>query len=452
MGSIERISRIESKKLSGEHYFQSLLEQAYALGMLSDAEVERIQFDCLSLLAEQTERYNHGDSSSIRIEAAQHILTSIMFTMGVWLKTFPRPDDAVAAIKDSSVDCLYQNGRRRIDRLMKSTKLLHIAIIDNLVHTENVFYASTIVDGINGFFKLYDPAFAAQEIHITADYPVYNPTEKLVGIEFIRKYLECVYYENRFCSYFSEEDIHHLLCGYDAHYQELLFNIYEPVLAAAIGCVLTDTHGTRLSLAPSSIERINRLFERKTRSDITEILTGAADQLAQRMNLPASLTQYIKCSLPRFAVSIENGVHLHTLDKFFLIPAYTKNDPELFVISGEKMDDEKYRDILRELTQCRYLSDKKAIIKREIRSLDDLDDILLDAELSEEEMMSIISELNPAEMTALITKHFLPAASGWYEPKESESTLRRCLHKWLALLPAEQRERVKQAAALLDNG
>lgn len=190
MMNIEKISRIKSETLSSEHYFQSLLEQAYMAGMLSDIQLEKIQFDCLSLLAKQTEKYNNGDSSSIPVEAAQNLLTSIMYTIGVYLKTYADPDHAVASVQKDGIYTLYEKGSVRINRLVKSAKTLYSSITGNLMQTQNVFYSSTIVDGIKGFFKLYYPEFAAHEIHITADYPVYNHMEKLAGIEFIQKYLE----------------------------------------------------------------------------------------------------------------------------------------------------------------------------------------------------------------------------------------------------------------------
>lgn len=46
MGNIEKISKIKRETLSGEHYFQSLLEKAYIAQLLSEAELEKIQFDC----------------------------------------------------------------------------------------------------------------------------------------------------------------------------------------------------------------------------------------------------------------------------------------------------------------------------------------------------------------------------------------------------------------------
>ena len=78
---------------------------------------------------------------------------------------------------------------------------------------------------------------------------LYNAIPKLAGIEFIKAYVEAAYYENKFCSYFSAKSIHHLLYAYEKNYQELLVNIYEPVLIAAIGCVITGTDIYRLDIS-----------------------------------------------------------------------------------------------------------------------------------------------------------------------------------------------------------
>lgn len=51
--------------------------------------------------------------------------------------------------------------------------------------TENVFYRTTAVEGIAGFFKLYRPSFFPQETPITADYPVFLPVTDASGAKFI---------------------------------------------------------------------------------------------------------------------------------------------------------------------------------------------------------------------------------------------------------------------------
>lgn len=451
MGNIEKVSRIKRERLSSEKYFQSLLEEAYSAKLLSDNELERIQFDCLALLAKKTERYNMGDSSSIGVDKAQDLLSTIMFTVGVELKNYKNPDDGIEVLQRDGVDSIYKAGYKRIEGLVKQAKMLQSTIICNLFETKNVFYSSTVVDGINGFFKLYYPEFESREIHITADYPVYKRMEPLLGIEFIGKYLEYIYYENEFCTKFSSEDVHHLLCGYDEKYESLLFNIYEQVLTSAIGCILTGGDLLRLERTPSSTKVLIALFQGKSRVEIQEVLTTALEELSEAMEISDSLKHYLSGSLPKIAVSVENAVSLNTLDNVFIIPRYPENNPKISVSFGEKMDDEKYREFLEEFMQCRHLEDKKAMIKTQIHSLGDLEDILLDGELYEEEILSIIKDLNPVEIAALLKKHPLPSDLDLYDMRESEILLREVLQKYLVAILPKQQEMMKQAITMLDN-
>ena len=66
-----------------------------------------------------------------------------------------------------------ENGLKLIRRKMAVSRHLQKKVLEHLLDTPNVYYRSTIADGINGFFKLYRPQFSAHEIHITADYPVF---------------------------------------------------------------------------------------------------------------------------------------------------------------------------------------------------------------------------------------------------------------------------------------
>ena len=160
--SLKKSSIIEQENLSSESYFQSLFEQGCLKGLFTDSDIERLQYDSLAFLAYKVERFNAGDSSSIRVEKAQDIMASIMFTIGLWLKTYQNPDDAIKAIRNEQLADLYQNGRKLIDTMVAAAKAIHSNILQKLVDTKNVFYHATILDGINGFFKLYYPDVSGQ--------------------------------------------------------------------------------------------------------------------------------------------------------------------------------------------------------------------------------------------------------------------------------------------------
>lgn len=450
MANIEKISKIKREALNGEHYFQSLLEQAYVAQLLSIAELEIIQFDCLALLAKKTEQFNGGDSSSIRIEKAQGILASIMFTIGVSLKAYPSPDDAVSAVQSMGVEAICAEGRKRIDKLVEQAKQYHGSLVGHLLQSKNVFYSSTVVDGINGFFKLYDADFDAQEIHITADYPVYNKAERLLGIEFIMQYLKQLSYENMLCTHFSHEDIHHLLCGYDERYENLLLNIYEPVLSAALGSVIADAPATSLEITPKIQSFLYHYFAGKMRAEIEQILYDALLKLTESLSFSNSLIVYVQQSLSQLAVTIESAMEIGSLECVFIIPRYPEDNPKLTISYGEKMDNAKYRKVLDMFMSCRTISDKISIMKNQINSLGDLEDLLLDAELSAAEIMVILKSLSPVEIVALMKKYSPAYDMSFTELRNCEKILCEGLYGFVASLPSEQQALLEKAVKALE--
>ena len=87
---------------------------------------------------------------------------------------------------------MFDEGLEIVRNKMVISHRIQKKIAANLLKTPNVYYRSTIMDGINGFFKLYTPQFSAHEIHITADYPTLAARPELDGIEFIEKYLRYI--------------------------------------------------------------------------------------------------------------------------------------------------------------------------------------------------------------------------------------------------------------------
>jgi len=436
MQNLEKVSVIGRKSLDDEFYFQSLLEQAQAKGLLTDGDIERLQYDCLALLARRVERFNAGDSSSIRVEAAQNIMASNLFTIGIWLKTFQNPDDAIAVLQNEPIAELYKQGRKRIDTMLLAAKTLHANLLRQLADIRNVFYRATLVDGIHGFFKLYYSDFGAHETHITADYPTCIAMPRLAGIEFIHAYLEALYYENQFLLCFAPDDLHHLLCGYEKGYQELLINVYEPVMTAALGCVLAETDARTLDLSEDGAARLNRLFADMSKSEKLTALQAAAHALGRMFEFSPCLERYVQKTLPDIADNIK-----------FFVSVYPEHKPALRFSFGDKMDDGQYRKVVEEIMQCRFVQDKIAIIKEQVHSLADMEDILLDAELVPKEITAILRELGLPEIAALAKKY---PATAEIDLREQERKLSECLRDYITSLLVEEQEWVVKAVGVLD--
>ena len=79
MNNLEKHFVIKRESLDQTYYFQSILQEACRLKLLTDSEFEYIQLQGIQLLAKQTERYTGGESSSVKVETAQTIMHSIFF-------------------------------------------------------------------------------------------------------------------------------------------------------------------------------------------------------------------------------------------------------------------------------------------------------------------------------------------------------------------------------------
>ena len=74
MTVLDVLHPILPEQLNSRYYFQSLMERAHLCGLLSDQELSKIQTELLIILAEQTDKWSQGKSSSIPMEKAQELL------------------------------------------------------------------------------------------------------------------------------------------------------------------------------------------------------------------------------------------------------------------------------------------------------------------------------------------------------------------------------------------
>ena len=450
MANIEKQHIINSHNLSGEFYFNSILQEAYICGLLNESDLENIQLQCISLLAYKSERYNMGESSSIRVETAESIMKSNLYSIGVYLKSIPDPDYAAFELKTVKISELYERGRKLVNTRFQTAKRIYNMVQKNKLDTLNHSYNSTLSEnGIGIFFKSYNLEYEAHDSPASIDYQLCNPVNDLAGIEFIQKYLENLYLENEFCKKFATENIHHLLYGYDKSYPELLINIFEQILTTAWD-VLLPRSVRELNISP---EDTRRLFEKLLAYDKHTLMLDmhkAARNISEELKITnPSLQQYIEKSLPKIAFAIESALRLNTLGKVFIAPVNPDLEPKIHFESGAKMDDEEYRRLIEELLNCRYSSDKLELIKEKVKSFADLDDLLLDAQLGEEEFISLFNTLGDVEMAVMIKRHPFEEEILAVDLSEAEQRVRLYLKNYINQLPGDRQEQIRQIAEYL---
>lgn len=226
--------------LREEAYAATLVSCAERAGLFSASDKNALQAGLYALLCELAARASKGKSSSLHIERAEELLESAMFSVSMALKAEPTPEDALKKLKSTQIRTLFAVGQKLIGRKILICRAMHKRLCKQLLDTPNVFYRSTVIDGIAGFFKLYDPLFGGQELHITADYPTCLGRPGVFGIEFVESYLQRIQAENDFLRLFPAKNVHVFLEKLVPEYAETPLNLFEPVfchaaLLAALG-------------------------------------------------------------------------------------------------------------------------------------------------------------------------------------------------------------------------
>jgi hypothetical protein len=451
MANIEKRHIIDRNKLSSENYFTSLLREAHAAGLLSGSDIENIQLQCLQFLAHKCQRHNGGESSSIRVEAAESIMKSNIFTIGLYLKSLPDADRAAGELRAEAIPVLYQKGRKIIGDRLQAAKHLYKLAQKNKLSTINHTYNATLSDnGLGTFFKKYDPDYEAHQFPASIDYQLCRPVIDLAGVEFIEQYIENLFWENEFCSNFAAEDIHYLLCCHDEEYQDLLINIFEQVLTAALGCLLAGRSVLRLAVSREELQLLHNALSSHDQRSLALTVHRGGGKVLEELNIASpSLRSYIEQSLPKITANIAHAIRTNNLDKLLAISDRPESKPKIKFSSGVKMDDADYRKLIAELLLCRYSSDKLALIRERVKAFDDLEDLLFDAGLNEEEINSVFSILEDVELAALAGRHPFKADIEAVYLSEAEQALRSYLKSYMDQLPPGRQEQVFQLMARL---
>lgn len=435
MNELTNIHAMDPAALRQGEYLVSLLTEARRCGLLPQAEMERFQMDSLLLLAVQSERYNGGASSSIRVEKAQELLAGVYYTVGAALKACPTPEAALDMLRQEPLAALFETGQRRIQRKLHTARLLHRRLKRELFATPNVFYHATAVAGIDGFFKLYRPALFPQETHITVDYPTFMERPELTGIEFIKAYLQQLDHENRFLRCFAPETVHPLLCGMDVNYAQLPLNLYEPVALTALCCVVTGQPPETLSCDHEVLaERL------AGGTEVTGLLADACEELVQRLDCPAGAADYLRRGIPRLAASLMRAMALGKLETAVPVPVRPEERPVIQLSYGQRMEDGAYAALLRELTQCGGAAEKAALVMSRVSAFGDMLEVLHDGDWTRDELLHLFRQF-PLELLAALLARY-PADA---QPEE-ERDMTAALAMRLSELPVQARQQLARAA------
>lgn len=230
-------------------------------------------------------------------------------------------------------------------------------------------------------------------------------SEDLQGIDFINEYLTRLLFENKFCNNFEKEKIIGILNSYCKDYKGLLINIFEPVLTNVIGLDLVEADIFELEMKSYEREVLLYTFKNMTIKEIEEELIKAANNVCNKLKIVNNFeVNYVKMTALNLLPRIEEGIKNNNLANIFLSYKIEEDKLEDIFVDNKSMDDERLRKLIDEIRVCRFTSDKITIIHNEVKSLEDLVEILNNC-IWEDEVEELVNSLSKEEIEAL--KYYL---------------------------------------------
>ncbi len=373
-------------EIDHNNYFVDLLKQAVSKKLLGSSELERINKQWQMLLYRQIEKYLAGRSSSVTIDKVKQINKSVVYVLSLELKRYEKSNSSWEILRNNNLETIFVTGLNLIENKKHKFINKYRTLLDNLLETKNTFYNETITKGIKGFLKLYNWQFQADEIHITADYPVCAELSNSLGIEFMEEYLNCLVAENEFCRNFDSRKIERLLEKLDFDYINTPFNIFEIVLINVVGLRMVDDDIFSLNLTVQQKEQLRNYFYGKSKKQIKRMVGEVIKELFAEL----------KCNWQYLFICIDKISELIfcSFDNVFIVG----EKDEILIVKQERMEN---RDFERVVHKLMLVENKIAVIIEEIRSIDDLTDIIAMDILSAAQCLNLVQSLTLEEVAVL---------------------------------------------------
>ncbi len=272
-------------------------------------EENELKARLFTLLSRQVRLRTQGDHSSLREEDAAELLRSLVFSLRFQMDRSGLP---LRALLTADLRETLAQAQQALRACLEETGALYETALQSVDTFASRFLADTL-SGLAPFFRRYDVTLYAHLIPASIDYPLCLPVpDALQGVLWVKDYLERLMMENALVKRFAPSRVTGLLDRASPDYRDLLFNLYEPVAANAVGLSLLGGGETELTITPGQAAEIHRMLAPLPPSDARERLAGAARAACERLSLSddkavSYLSRAARALYPRIAVSPQSA-------------------------------------------------------------------------------------------------------------------------------------------------
>lgn len=345
--------------------------------------------DILQVVAERVKKYTSNESTSLTYNKARQLMGSVLYCMEEGEKDQSaskgnKTDNLAKINSDISALEAFRIGLNKRKFKIKKAEILYKKILENFCYYENECYRDTIISGMEGFFKVYDVEFDATNHILTLDYPLVYEVTRLKGIDLIYEYLYRTLLEQSFLRIFEEEKVVRILLGYHKKHSELIINICKLVLRNAIGCMLINKPIYELNIDAQGRKEIKNICSKYSLAEIETIIFSLLNKLImEEAQDNIELGKYLEHDIHEFAVELKYCLDNDCIEKLF-VEIKEESVSETTFEDGISMEDEQLRKLLEEMRDTILIEDRIELLKKNIKSLADLKEILLECFYDEE--------------------------------------------------------------------
>lgn len=405
--------------------------------LLDNNILARIYYERMELLRVKLKYYTKDESSSVMIEVAESILKCIDYTIGIYLKNVDNIELIIEELKHTSLSDMLKMGQDLIKNKKLECKKLFNEIKANKLKVDNYSYNDTVDDGLSPFFKEYDDFFAPHETPCSIDYQLYIDNMNFIGVEYMYNYLYDLSLENEFCNKFNIGEINKLLKGYDKKCELLLINIFELVFINSLGLIICNKDLNSLNINNLDREIIKNKLEKLTIEELKDELIKDAKICLEVLEIKnTELMTYIKKGILNIALLINERIKLNKLETVFISFNEGEGNEMVEYIDGIRMANSEFKKLTEEIRECSLVEDKILLIKDNIKSLEDLVDMLNAECLFGDEYITFLRSLSKMEIV-LLSKYISDLSFEYEYERDSYVQFNKYI---LSLSKEEQRE------------
>ena len=425
-------------------YTASLMRRAADAGLLDERALAAMQEGLLGLLRSQIEEITRGESSSVPAETADQLMDDIGYCIDVALKHAPTPQESLALLREHSMDALYRMGTGLLDREERACEGLLSRVRATRTPTVNEGYRILLDVTFPQYLRDWKVRRHPGDFVVLTEYPLAREVSAS-GIFGVRVRRESLALENRFCGRFAPV-LDGLLRGWARQNRtspaEAYVNLFTIALQNLLLARLLGREDAALGAGERAglEERLRPLAPEQRAALLLRAAEGLIDSCAFEN---ARLNDYIREGAARFAGEVNRAGG--ALTPFAVV---AEEDATLLFIDGERLGNDAFSAVADEVLLCDDAARKARIIREELRSLDDLCDLLGAGCVYDDEYAEIFSSFDEATAALLLGRIRAVWEEGALRPLD-EIEWQEALANWFNRLGADCRERIRALSKTL---